>query len=136
MQKNGFSLIELMIVVAIIGILVAVAIPSYQLYIRRAHYVSIVQAATPFKVSVQECFQVTSDLSECGAGQNGVISNRTQASGQIKSVIIDPNSTITVTPEDKYGLSNKDTYTLTPMIKEGQLHWISGGGGVARGYAN
>ncbi|PHQ78421.1 MAG: pilus assembly protein PilA [Coxiella sp. (in: Bacteria)] len=135
-KECGFSIIELMIVVAIIGILVAVIIPSYQIYVRRAHYVEVVQAATPYKMSVQECFQVTNDLSECGAGKNGVASSTATARGIVKSVQITNAGKITVTPLAKYGLTLKDSYTLTPVVKRGQLLWVSGGGGVAHGYAN
>ena len=135
-KDNAFSLIELMIVVAIIGILVAIIIPSYQVYIRRAHYVEVIQAATPYKMSIQECFQVTNDLDDCGADQNGVIANDTTPHGMIQSAIIDSAGKITITPLAKYGITAADNYTLTPVVKRGQLRWISGGGGVAHGYAN
>ena len=134
-HKNGFSLIELMFVVAIIGILAVVIIPSYKIYIRRAHFVEIVHAATPLKMSVQECFQVTSVLNECGGGQNGV-PDEAKPNGIVKSAIINNIGKIIVTPLSKYGLTAEDTYTLTPVVKRGQLLWISGGGGVAHGYAN
>ena len=55
MQK-GFTLIELMIVVAIIGILAAIAIPAYQDYTTRAKITEVVNAASPAKTSVSEFF--------------------------------------------------------------------------------
>ena len=134
--QNGFSLIELMIVVTIIGVLIAIVLPSYQTYSRRAHYVEIVQATMPYKMSVQECFQMMNDLSDCGAGQNGVMTNSETATNMIQSIQIDSNGKITVIPQTKYGLTAADDYVLTPTIKQGQLLWATGGGGVAHGYAH
>ena len=135
---HGFSLMELMIVLAIISILVAIAIPSYQTYTRRAHYAEVVQAAAPYKIGVQECFQVTSNLEDCHAGENGVppTIESGQGSGLIQAINLANDSAIVVTPNNKYGITAKDTYILTPVIENGSLTWESGGGGVAAGYAN
>ncbi|WP_432460121.1 pilin [Agarivorans sp. QJM3NY_25] len=56
-KQSGFTLIELMIVVAIIAILAAVALPAYQTYTKRAKFTEVVAAAGPAKTSFEICVQ-------------------------------------------------------------------------------
>ena len=58
--QKGFTLIELMIVVAIIGILAAVALPAYQNYSNRAAFAELVLAVTPVKTAVELAIQTRS----------------------------------------------------------------------------
>ena len=131
---HGFSLVELLITLAIIGIITSIAIPSYTSYTRRAYFSEIVQAAAPYKVGVFECFNDLSALSGCNGGTNGVPTNRTTAVGGVTSVTV-TDGVITVTPVSQHGIKASDTYVLTPTGTEGILTWAASGGGVTAGYA-
>lgn len=137
----GFSLIEMMIVVALIGILAAIAIPSYQDYTRRARYSEVVAATAPYKTGVTECFNDLNTLSECNGGMNGVPVNFLATSNAgLVNVITVINGEISVVPYSKNGIVVQDTYVLSPTIQkpasgDPYLTWYASGGGVDKGYA-
>src|SRR5437660_644028 len=114
---------EMMIILAIIGILASIAIPSYRIYTMRAHYVEVVQAVGPYKLGVEECYQVTGTLADCVAGQNGVplAINEGEGAGMIGSIQVSNLGVIKIIPQKKYGIEAKDDYVLTPVEERGRL---------------
>lgn len=128
--QQGFTLIELMIVVAIIGILAAVAIPSYQNYTKKAKFTEIVNAAQGFKSQVEICANEQATVTGCSNGALGV-SAAPSAYGMVASVSV-ADGVITAT-----GNSDVDakTFILTPTrTAGGQVTWAKTGTCVAAGY--
>lgn len=68
--QNGFTLIELMIVVAIIGILASIAVPAYQDYIFKARANIATSALADMRIRMEQCFQDNRDYTLCGASCN------------------------------------------------------------------
>lgn len=113
MQK-GFTLIELMIVVAIIGILAAVALPAYQDYTKRAKVTEIILAASSCRTSISEVYQTgtASTVAPNGWG----CESASQTSKYVASVVTDANGKITVTAGTGIGAGVDGLLlTLLPM---------------------
>jgi len=134
---SGFSLIEVMIVIAIIAILIATALPSYQKYTKRAHYMEVIQATAPLKLAVVECYEIMSDLSGCVSGAHGIPNaNHNMSATLVNTNEVLANGVIHIIPNNKYGITQKQDYFLTPKANKAGLTWHSSGGGVQAGYSH
>jgi len=140
--QKGFTLIELMIVIAIIGILAAIAIPAYQNYIKRAAYSEITAAMAPVKTAVDVCYASTQDLSECNTDLLIGETLPTAGTKALASIAMDTtdNGAFTATPNAYKGILTTDTCKFTPTeelngtAKTGRLTWEYSGVCVTNGY--
>jgi type IV pilus assembly protein PilA len=139
-KQQGFTLIELMIVVAIIGILAAVAIPAYKDYTLRAKASEVVLAASACRTSITEAYQVATALPAAGAWGCEIATG--SGTKYVDKVDTDAAGVITVTATNKFGDARIDSkvVTLIPLktlpstaasaVGDNIVGWLCGGTGT------
>ena len=75
MKRKGFTLIELMIVVAVVGLLAVIAMPSYTSYLARGKIVEAVAVLADYRVKMEQYFQDNRDYGTAGASCPVVVAN-------------------------------------------------------------
>jgi len=141
--QKGFTLIELMIVIAIIGILAAIAIPSYQNYIKKAAYSEIPLAMSAVRTAVDTCYGIEKDLTLCDTaaeiGETLPTGLTDKALNEITLTAATDATTaadlITATPNAYKGIVATETCILTPEPDASdRLVWTYSGDCLTNGY--
>lgn len=125
-STNGFTLIELMIVVAIIGILASIAIPAYKTYTYSAKFTELISYTSIFKFGIEVAVQKgdVNALIDLDAGTHGIPAAENNPTSKISTInVIDGVIIVTGTAE----VDNK-TYELTLQNLNIPLQWDATGG--------
>ncbi len=118
--QKGFTLIELMIVVAIIGILAAVALPAYSDYTTRAKVTEVILAASSGRTAISEAAATLGALPDAAS-----VTINNQISTYVNGVTWD-GTVVTATAKGDSAITGS-TITLTPSYNNGQVTWVCSG---------
>jgi len=137
--QQGFTLIELMIVVAIIGILASIALPAYQQYIAKAKFSEVILASSGVKSAIEVCGQMAGALTGCEAdgGVTTAVAGAAAGTAVDTVTVAADAASITIVPLEINGIVALDTYKLdSTYTATGAVTWLLDplSGCVSKGY--
>ena len=123
-KQSGFTLIELMIVVAIVAILAAIAMPAYQTYTKKAKFSEVRAATGSLKTAAEVCAATTSDLTTCT-----IAAPAGYPAGYVQGVSITlAASSATINASAASGtFGSSETYVLVGTAANNKITWAASG---------
>ena len=135
-KQSGFTLIELMIVIAIIGILASIALPAYSQYTKKAKFSEVILAGSSVKGLVDLCFQTrgAQNLANCDT-LDKVGGNLADITDGVQVATAGITATTAMVQVNGAATVDSVNYTLTPAASAGgnTLGWTEGGSCIASG---
>lgn len=121
-NQKGFTLIELMIVIAIIGTLSGIALPAYSNYTNRAKFTEVKAAATAVKLGVDTCYHIHGSFHDCKTfGQIKMTEAEVKIGKYVDSVSIGSNPIgVIITAES----NDNGWYKLKGKPEHGTMYWV------------